>query len=179
MGNVLAENAVNTARGYTEKEKQWLCENYPNLGMKETTKKFNEIFNRNKKPKTLQRYCTQHLDLGVTQDYLENKRYWFTAPIGTISKNCRGEWKIKTENGWQPLARSMFEDIPEGYIVVHLDCNKDNNERDNLIVIRNGVQTTLRNLGMWSENAQITETALKWYELYELLKDKYSMESEE
>lgn len=179
MEIVLLEKSVNLSREYSQEEKQWLCDNYPHLGMKETTKQFNEKFNRNKKPKTLQRYCTQRLNLNVTQDYLENKRYWFTSAIGTISKNCRGEWKIKTENGWELLTRSMFENIPDGYIVVHLDCNKDNNEKDNLVMIKNGVQTTLRNWGMWSENAKITETALKWYELYVLLKNDYLLESED
>lgn len=179
MKSVLTENEVNLARGYTEEEKYWLCENYPNLGIKETARQFNEKFNRNKKPKTIQRYCTQSLNLCVTQDYLDNKRYWFTSPVGTVSKNCRGEWKIKTENGWELLTRSMFKNIPKGYIIVHLDCDKDNNSKENLVMIKNGVQTTLRNWGMWSENAKITETALKWYELYELLKNDYLLESEE
>ena len=160
---------VNGRRYYEEEEKQWLRENYPHLGMHETTRQFNAKFNHNKVAKSLQRYCTQRLGLSVTDEYIENKRYWFASEVGTISKNCRGVWRIKTENGWMPLARSMFDDVPEGHIVVHLDCNQDNNEKENLIVIRNGVQTTLRNLGMWSENAHITETAIKWYELYEEL----------
>lgn len=160
---------VNGRRYYEEEEKQWLRDNYPHLGMQETTKQFNEKFNHNKNAKSLQRYCTQKLGLSVTDEYIQSKRYWFASEIGTISKNCRGEWKIKTEDGWIPLTRSMFDYIPDGHIVVHLDCNKDNNSKENLVVIRNGVQTTLRNLGMWSEDARITETAIKWYELYEEL----------
>lgn len=161
---------VNCRRYYEEEEKQWLIENYPHLGMNETTRLFNEKFLHNKKPKTLQRYCTQHLGLSVTEEYINTKRYWFASELGTVTKNCRGEWKIKTENGWVLLARSMFENIPDGHIVVHLDCDKDNNEPSNLVVIRNGVHTTLRNLGMWSEDGRITETAIKWYELFSELK---------
>ena len=160
---------VNGRRDYEEEEKEWLRANYPHLGMHETAKQFNAKFNHNKNPKSLQRYCTQKLGLSVTEEYNQNKRYWFTAEIGTVSKNVRGEWKIKTEQGWIPLTRSMFDDIPEGHIVVHLACNKDNNEPENLIVLRNGIQTTLRNLGMWSTDARITETAIKWHELYEEL----------
>lgn len=60
--------------------------------------------------------------------------------------------------------------VPKGYVVVHLDGNKDNNSTENLIAVKNGIQTIVRNAGMWSEDTGISRTAFKWAELYDLLK---------
>lgn len=156
---------------YSDEEKQFLIDNYPNLGIYETAKQFNKKFNRNKDPKTLMKYCQHGLGLHVTDEY-QKKRYE-RSKIGDTYENCRGVQFIKTENGWIPLTHYIIgEEIPEGCFVFHLDEDKSNNDKDNLIVLRNGVQTSLRNMGMWSEHKEITKTAIKWFELKEELQNE-------
>jgi len=158
---------VNGRRYYEQEEKDWLIENYPKLGVKETTRQFNELFNHNKNEIAIKRYCAYRLGLRVSREVTIALK---SAPIGYKYRDCRGVWKIKTEDGWIPLAH-LYQNVPKGYIAFHLDGNQDNNEPDNIIVIPNGLQTTARNYDMVSENPIITKTALTWCELYKLLKD--------
>ena len=157
---------VNGRRYYEQEEKDWLIENYPKLGVKETTRQFNERFNHNKNAKTLQKYCCHRLGLKVPKEVTLALK---SAPIGYSFRNCRGEWKVKTEDGWIPLAH-LYQNVPKGYIAFHLDGNNDNNSPDNIVVIPNGLQTTARNYNMLSEDPTITRTALTWCELYKMLK---------
>lgn len=155
----------NGKRNYTQTEKDWLVENYPRLGQEETVRQFNKIFNHKKDKKTLQRYCSHHLKVHVLKEVTMSLK---SVPIGYKYKNCRGEWKIKTKEGWKPLSH-MYEEVPKGYIAFHLDGNLDNNSPDNIVIIKNGVQTTLRNFNMLSENANITRVGITWCELYRAL----------
>lgn len=159
---------VTGRRFYEESEKEWLCENYPRLGSKETTRQFNERFNHNKKEMAIKRYCRFWLNLSVPKEVtLELK----SAPIGYSYKNCRGEWRVKTENGWIPLSH-LNREVPKGHIAFHLDGDIDNNSPENIAVIKNGIQTIARNCELLSENPTITSVALTWAELYSELKKK-------
>lgn len=160
---------VNGRRYYEDEEKQWLIENYPVLGITETTKQFNEKFGHDKKISTLKRYCVMRLGLKVSDERKAHRYDDQTAKVGDTYRNCRGEWKIKTESGWKPLSH-IHGDVPKGCIAYHLDGNLDNNDKDNIAVIRNGIQTIIRNEGLQSENSEITRTAVCWAELYSLLK---------
>lgn len=156
---------VNGRRYYEQEEKDWLRENYPKLGLKETTRQFNERFNHNKNEVAIKGYCNHHLKISVPKEVTITLK---SSPVGYVFKNCRGEYKIKTKEGWKPLTHT-YEEVPNGYIAFHLDGNKENNSPDNIAIIKNGVQTTLRNFDMLSENADITRVGITWCELYKAL----------
>ena len=143
---------INGRRYYEEEEKEWLRENYPKLGVKETTRQFNERFNHNKKAMAIKKYCKFWLNLSVPKEVtLELK----SVPIGYSYKNCRGEWRVKTENGWIPLSH-LNREVPKGHIAFHLDGDIDNNSPENIAIIKNGIQTIARNCELLSENPTIT-----------------------
>ena len=53
---------------YTEEERQWLRENYPKLGERETARQFNERFNHSQKAHSLATYCSSHLGVSVSAE---------------------------------------------------------------------------------------------------------------
>lgn len=162
-------------RYYTEEMKEWLIRNYPKIGRTKATKEFNEIFHTDKHPKTLEKYCHK-LGIRVDEERKVNRYDEFRKPIGHTFRNCRGEWKIKTENGYIPLTHYKRE-VPKGYVAIHLDRNPDNNEANNIAVVKNGIQTIMINQNMYSENADITRCALVWSELYKLLGNQFAQVS--
>ena len=162
---------VTGRRFYEQEELDWLKENYERLGARETCRQFNELFDRDKKPRSLGVYCRRHLGLSISKDkWLELK----SSPIGYKFKDCRGNWHIKTNDGWKPLAHTVKE-VPRGHIAFHLDGNPDNNDPDNIEVVKNGIHTIARNCNVISEDPTITRVGLTWSELYsELKKQKRS-----
>ncbi len=158
---------VNGRRYYEEDEKQWLREHYSSLSGKELARQFNEKFNHRKEVKSLQRYCSQRLKLKTDRDQYSDMR----SAIGTISKNCRGEYKIKTKKGWEKLTHHICGNVPRGYFVIHLNGNKEDNRPENLMAVKNGIQTIMRNAGLCSSDIEISRTAVRWAELYSALKN--------
>lgn len=165
--NVTCRN-VTSRRFYEEDEKRWLIENYPKLGVKETTRQFNKKFNRDKTCASLKRYCSQGLGLAVPKAVTRSIK---NHPVGSVRRNCRGVWFVKTEKGWELLTHTIME-CPQGHLVFHLDGNGDNNSPENLAVIKNGIHTIARNYNLVSENPTITSVGLTWCELYSELKKK-------
>lgn len=159
---------VNGRRYYEEEEKEWLRENYPKLGVKETTKQFNKLFNHNKNEMAIKKYCGHRLNLRVQKEVTLSLK---SVPVGYTFKDCRGDWKIKTEEGWKSLTHTIKKP-KKGYILFHLDGNRDNNSPENIVLVKNGMQTIARNAGLLSENPHITKAALKWSELYSVLKEE-------
>ena len=163
---------VNGRRFYEMEEIEWLKENYPKLGARETCRQFNERFDHDKKPKSLSQYCRHYLGLNISKEkWLELK----SVPVGYKYKNKRGDWYIKTEQGWSLLTHTVKE-VPKGHIAYFLDGNHDNVSPENIAVIRNGIHTIAQNYGLVSEDPTITSVGLTWSELYsELKKQKGSV----
>lgn len=166
---------VNGRRYYELEEIEWLKENYPHLSGAETTRLFNLTFNHNKTVSSLRRYCTHRLGLHITEE--RRKERYSGADVGYVFRNCRGEYLIKTESGWEKLTHHICGKVPKGYCVIHLNGDKDDNSPDNLMLVKNGIQTIMRNAGLWSGNKEISRTAVKWCELYQVLKEKANEES--
>ena len=159
---------VNGKRFYEPEEIKWLKENYSKLGARETCRLFNELFDRDKTPKSLSCYCRRHLGLSISKEkWLELK----SVPIGYKYKDKRGDWHVKTEKGWELITHTVKE-VPKGHIAFFLDGNHDNLEPANIAVIRNGIHTIAQNYNLISENPTITSVALTWSELYSELKKK-------
>lgn len=159
-------NLKTRGRKYTAAEREWLSVNYPDLGAAECAKEFCLKFGRQIKPDTLRRYCSQHL--GVKRDM--DKRYQGSA-IGTLSVNCRGEAKIKTENGWVK-ATHCYVDVPNGAVAFNLDRDIYNNAPENIGITTNSNFRKMRNYGFWSQDREITKTGLLCCELETLIQQE-------
>lgn len=153
-------------RYYTEEQKAWLKECYPKHGSKETSRLFEEMFGRQVKPATMKRYCRRWLGCSVSKEVQYGR---ITSPIGTISTNCRGEVKVKTENGWIKATHQNV-DVPDGMIAFNLDGDKYNSDVENIGITTNSIFRSLRNNGFWSTDREITKTGLLCCELERLLK---------
>lgn len=154
-----------SGKHFTEKEKQFLRETYPRVGSKETARLFNEKFGRRASVPNIKSYCRRGLKLSVSKEVQYRN---MTAPIGTVSENCRGEVKVKTEYGWIKATHSKV-DVPKGMIAFNLDRDKYNNEPENIGVTTNSKFRFLRNNGFWSEEREITKTGLLLCDLHELM----------
>ena len=154
-----------SGKHYTDTEKQFLRVTYPVHGSRKTAEMFKEEFGRNVSADSLKTYCRRSLGLSVPKKV----RYQnVSAPIGTISENCRGEVKVKTENGWIKATHSKV-DVPKGMIAFNLDRDKYNNEPENIGITTNSKFRFLRNHGFWSEEREITKTGLLLCDLHELM----------
>ena len=159
-------------RKYAEEEKTWLKENYPQLGQKETARRFAELFGRDVSPKTITKYCNVWLGCGGVTEQRRNERYdAMRSEIGTLTVNCRGEARIKTEHGWIKATHSQV-DVPKGMIAFNLDGDIYNNAPENIGITTNGKFRTLRNNGFWSKDREITKTGLLWCDLNELVQSQ-------
>lgn len=154
-----------SGKHFSDEEKRFLCETYPHVGSKETTRLFNEKFNRCLKPSNIKSYCRRGLGLRVPKNVQYRS---ITAPIGTISENCRGEVKVKTEDGWIKATHSKVN-VPKGMIAFNLDRDKYNNDPENIGITTNSKFRFLRNNGFWSEEREITKTGLLLCDLHELM----------
>lgn len=158
---------VNGRRYYEENEKQWLREHYGSLSCKELTKQFNQTFDHNKTVSTLKRYCERWLNLRSDRDRYADRR----KGVGAIIKNIREEYFVKTDKGWKKLTHQICGNVPKGHFVIHLNGNKNDNRKENLMAVRNGIQTIMRNAGICSTDIEISRTAVRWAELWSALKD--------
>lgn len=159
---------------FTEEQKAFILKWYPELGVKETTKMFNEQFCMNKSRKSIKNFAYSrkvHVKHSVAT---KNKRavhengYGNRAvvPLGTIREEC-GRPVIKTEHGWTSYGRAMYDGcIPDGYVVTHLDGDLYNVNKDNLVAVPVCYMGLLQRNNLRSSNAEVTKTGIKWCDLY-------------
>ena len=108
-------------------------------------------------------------------------------PIGT-ERTSGGKMYVKiadnvqlsTEHGfkeggnYQEKKRYCYEQyrgsIPERHQIIHLDGNKQNFSNDNLYAISPSINMIIASNKWYSDNAEVTLTAIKWCELFYALK---------
>ena len=161
---------------YTEEQDKWLIENYPKLGRNKTTAEFNKQFHTNKNVSSRRIHCIR-LGLKVSDERkriraVENTNRYHEP--GTIVKKDHDYLFIKKPDGkWEQLQRFIFSNsvgcIPKDHIIVFLDGNKQNFEPRNLVAIPRKYSAIMTKNNFWSEFSEITETGIKWCELYEVL----------
>lgn len=166
---------------YTEEETKWLMENYPKLGINETLKQYNEIFENKRTRNAIHCFGALRCD-NVSKDVATaNKRRSIesgtsrnTKPIGSMRIES-GRWIIKTDNGWKLASRVLYEQrhgkLDKNMIIVALDNNCLNLDDDNLVAIPLKYAGLLSNYKLRSENQFISKTGIKWCELYYALKE--------
>ena len=179
---------------YTREEEKWIVENVDefenSIGL---TKAFNEKFNKSKNVDAikakLHRLLPEH-DYGWSGGQVKGFGISVTAvPIGTESwkggylyikindkplpKNFTGdERKINWRTKHQWLWEQTYGEVPEGHIVIFLDGDRTNFNLDNLYCTSRKIQTVMMRNKWFSDNPEITLTAIKWAELHYAIKQQ-------
>lgn len=96
----------------------------------------------------------------------------FTFPTGTI-RIWSDEPMIKTDDGWKVWLRHLWEqehgEIPDGYVVISVDGDRDTKDVSKLRMISNRTLTTLMSNNWVGEGEAIVDTGIVWCTLRELL----------
>ena len=102
--------------------------------------------------------------------FKKGNRPYNTANVGERRKAFMSDgsyyWKekIAEPNQWEFCHRLIWEanngKIPENHVIVFLDRNRDNLDIDNLSCISKSELYYMNSEGLWSEDKEITETAI-------------------
>lgn len=171
---------------FTKEEDEWLRENYPSLGRKETTILFNKKFNKNKNKDDIHAHCTGVLGIKVTEEtHRKNLVKYHTGRKKLGSEHYDKDKNIMFVKAYEDRKRRNFipraqyvymkhnglKEIPKGYSIIHLDGDTMNDDIENLAMIDSSVQQTLCRNGWTSTGSkEFTKTAIKWCELNQILK---------
>lgn len=172
-----------SGRRYTEEQNEWLHKNYHSFGTYgELTDAFNTAFNDHRTSAQLHDLCIKRLNLRGIRD--TSTQYGNKAkeqvPIGTIRKTQNRTFikvlevprgsaiKYYTAPYWIPLANKVWLDagrtIPEGHFLCKLNGNEDDMRVENLYPITRAISVRMSQNGWWSDNPEMTLTAIKWCE---------------
>lgn len=179
------------ATHYTKEEEQWLRDKY---GWYETydvlTQELNNQFGTSHAVSSVREKCTKRLGLKGMDNPTTFKQGNIKeqCPIGTIRKSSNGSTYIKVMNNelsfisgyrepyWLPLQKKIWMDqygeVPEGKMVVFLDCNRENFDISNLYCIDRRVSAMLASNGWYTTDGELTKTAIKLCELHFALHGK-------
>lgn len=177
------------ATHYTRLEEEWLVENYEKFDTyEELTEELNRTFGRGRQRSSVREKCTKRLGLkGMKNPTSFSEGHEQTqVPIGTIRKTSNGTTYIKVmdckgskmsgyeEPYWLPIQKKVWIDrygeVPDGKMVIFLDCNKENLDISNLYCIDRKISAVLASNGWYSDNGELTLTAIKWCELFYAMK---------
>lgn len=147
---------------YSVEQIEWLVENYPKLGRVKATEEFNRTFGENRSVMAIKVKC-RILGLTVTEERkkmvsIENTNRYYD--VGSVVKKSHGEPYVKTERGWIRLKELVYGERPDGYIIVHLDGDVENCDKENLIAIPRTISATMTKNKFWSEDGNITKTGI-------------------
>ncbi|NLI89787.1 MAG: HNH endonuclease [Epulopiscium sp.] len=184
---------LNTPRNetyYTEEEEKWLVENYDKYETIEMLAKgFNAKFSRNKDRGAISDKCSKGLKLKrVNPTRFKKGHSDNDLKIGTIRKGGNGCTYIKVKDViagsnttgyqapfWQPLQKKIYEDhygeVPEGKMVIFLDCDRENFNIENLYCIDRRISMILASNGWYSTEREVTLAGIKYAELHYLTKE--------
>jgi hypothetical protein len=177
------------ASHYTKAEEDWLMENYDkHETYEELTTELNKHFGNNRVSTSVREKCTKRLGLKGMENPTVYKKgnVKEQCPIGTIRKSSNGSTYIKVQDSacsyqsgyrepyWLPIQKKIWIDhygeVPEGKMVMFLDGNRDNLDISNLYCIDRKISAVMASNGWYSENGELTLTAIKWCELFYTLK---------
>ena len=162
-------------RIFTDEQNNWLIDNYPNMTLDECTEAFNKQFQIGRSKSTIRMQASK---LGVRQsDDTVRRAYDFEHyneyPIGStvIRTNNKGLSAVyeKTADGWIRQSILNAGQVPEGFRVVHLNRDFMNNSEENLAVVPIRILSMMTGNKFWSDNPEITKTAILWCKLSEVL----------
>lgn len=159
---------------YTKAEDDWLRENFPKIGKNEIGEKFNQHFGAKRSSAGVYVRCKK-LGLKVND---ERRTAWKNRiaevrkqPVGHIAEREHGTLYIKTENGWR-RCKEIVLGTQKGKLIIHLDGNKWNLNKDNLVVIDRKISAIMTAEKFWSEDREITKAGIQWAKLKLLLNEQ-------
>ena len=165
-------------RHYTTEQIEFLKETYPKYGCKRTLQMFNEKFNETRTMSGMKNFGFQYgiqvnHDVRVSNRTRLNHGKRAVRNVGAIRNECN-RLVMKMPNGkWEQVGRAVWTlehgKIPKGYSVIHLDGNVNNYDITNLMAVPQKYVGLLSVYNMRSEFAVVTQTGVKWCELYEAL----------
>ena len=174
---------------YTKEQEDWLRDNYYRVkSYDDLTAAFNERFETIRNRESIKDKCVKRMGLSgmpnPTRYGLKEKEQ---LPIGTIRKSQTGTY-IKVlevppkanlsgyaEPYWLPLQKKIYQDahgkIGTDQMVCFLDANPENFELDNLYCIDRKISAIMSKNRWWTDSKEHTLTAIKWCELYYIVKE--------
>lgn len=165
---------------FTPEEDEWLKEIMPKYPYRDVVKMFVERFGKTLTKRQLHGH--NYNVLKVDSGHKGNKQYMMIEPIGYEYTNPRGYTYVKvSDTGNQHRdfkAKHQIEyekckgQLPEGYIVVFLDGDKNNFSVDNLYAISKRIHSRLCLAGIYEKHDRdLTLAAIKTWELHYAVKD--------
>lgn len=168
---------------YTEKQSEWLAKYYPEHGVTDTVKAFNEQFNEHKTKSAIKGWAMAR-GITVNADVtLKNKCRTMHGKgskreikdVGATRMES-GRLVMKTENGeWKPIGKAVYEQeygkVPKGYIVIHLNGDRFDYRLENLCAIPQRVWGVISRYEMIYGDAELTKASIKWAMLHNAVKD--------
>lgn len=173
---------------YSEAEELFLrehigeCESFAEL-----TQRLNSEFHTDRKMERVREKCCKQMHIRIGKNVSQyGRKPKEQLPIGTIRHGQNGATYIKVmdsdksyatgyqEPWWMPLQKKIYQDahgkIPDGYMVIFLDCDRGNFSLDNLYAIDRKISARLAKNGWYSKNPELTKAAIKWCELMKELR---------
>lgn len=172
---------------YSEAEERFLrehigeCESFAEL-----TQRLNSEFHTDRKMERVREKCCKQMHIRIGKNISQyGRKPKEQLPIGTIRNGQNEVTYIKVmdadksyatgyqEPWWMPLQKKIYQDahgkIPDGYMVIFLDCNRKNFELDNLYAIDRKTSVRLAQNGWYSKEPQLTLAAIRLCELQEAI----------
>ena len=134
-------------RRFSAEQDEWLLENAPHLSRKETTRRFNELFDDCRTEDVLKVHCNRELGIKRTKATVSNShhtRQCDLKPVGSEITTLQGFTfvKVKNDNGegfyknWElkqrVVWRQMHGDIPPNHMIIFLNRDRTDFSEDNL-----------------------------------------------
>ena len=174
---------------FTSEQEEWLREHYfKATSYDELTTLFNREFGAFRTKSMLQDKCTKRLGLkGMENPTTYGKKKKEQLPVGAIRKGAGATYiKVKETPGkvrytgyaepyWLPLQKKLYQDsfgeIASDKMVCFLDGDRDNFDLSNLYCIDRKISALLTKNHWWTNDRDLTLTAIKWCELYYAIKE--------
>lgn len=177
------------AMHYTQEEEKWLAENYSkHKTYEELTTALNQQFCKERAVTSVREKCTKRLGLKGMENPTVYKKGNIKdqCPIGTIRKSTNDSVYIKVKDSthsyqsgyrepyWLPIQKKIWIDhygkVPKGKMVVFLDRDRENLDISNLYCIDRKISAIMASNRWYTNNAELTLTAIKWCELFFAMK---------
>jgi hypothetical protein len=186
---------IGDQRHYTDDQIKWLRENYNIVNSyADLTDRFNLYFGANRTRDQIREKCNKKLGLtGLPNNTRYGAKEKEQLPVGSIRKSQTGTY-IKVlevppksyfsgyaEPYWLPLQKKIYQDaygkIGEGQMVCFLDGNAENFELDNLYCIDRKISAIMSRNRWWTDSKEHTLTAIRWCELWYVIKEINNVKS--
>lgn len=167
---------------YTPEEDEWLTDNYQNYAWNDLSKEFAKVFNIQVTGNGLRNHCRDTLNLKRENSHvvIRNKKYKVGDEVeynngyiyvkvkeyqrdenGWSNKKARECWKSKQTIIWE----KHYGQVPDDCQIIFLNNNKEDFRIENLYCIKKQNLIYMIRNKWFSDNPEITLTAIKWCEL--------------